>query len=111
MFTPSPNTSPSRWTMSPEMNTDADVNLLGFLLFSVVGLELTLNLLGTLDGMNNRGEIHQERITDSFDDLTVMFRHRVLDDAIMHVEQPQHASFIRPHLPTKADDVSEHDRR
>ena len=29
----------------------------------------------------------------------------------MDVQQPQHAGFIRTHLPAKADDVGEHDRR
>ena len=29
----------------------------------------------------------------------------------MHVQQPQHAGFIAPHLAAKADDVGEHDGR
>ena len=58
--------------MSPEMDADADVNLLGFLLLGVVRPELGLNLLGALHGMDDGGKVHQEGITNGFDDMAVM---------------------------------------
>jgi len=49
-------------------------------------------------------------ITDGFDNRAMMSVHCLLDDPIMHVQQPQHPPFVRAHLPAKADDVGEHDR-
>ena len=72
--------------------------------------ELGLNLLGALHGMDDGGKVHQEGITDGFDDVAVMLSHGLLDDLVMDVQQPQHAGFIRAHLAAKADDVGEHDR-
>ena len=61
--------------------------------------------------MDHGREVHQECITDSFDDVTVMSSHRLLKEVIMDIEQAQHAGLRRAHLATKADDVGEHDRR
>ena len=97
--------------MSPEMNADADVNLFGFLFLGVVRPQLGLNLLGALHGVDDGRKVHQEGITDGFDDLAVMGTHRLLNELIMDVQQPQHAGFVRAHLAAKADDVGEHDRR
>lgn len=41
----------------------------------------------------------------------MMFSDGVLDDAIKHVEQAQHAGFVRAHLTAEADEVGKHDRR
>ena len=68
MFTPSPNTSPSRWTMSPRVDADADVNLFASLFLGVVGSELGLNLLRALHGVDDGGKVHQEGITHGLDD-------------------------------------------
>ena len=81
MLTPSPNTSPSRWTMSPEMDADADVNLFGWLFLGVVSPELGLNLLGALHGVDDGGKVHQKGIADGLDDRAVMLSHRLLNDA------------------------------
>ena len=97
--------------MSPRVNADADVNLLGCLFLGVVSAELGLNLLGALHGMDDGGKVHQEGIADGFDDRAVMRSHRLLDELIMDVQQPQRAGFIAAHLAAKADDVGEHDRR
>ena len=61
--------------------------------------------------MNDGGKVDEKRIPDGFDDVPVMDTHCLLDNLVMNIEQPQHAGFIRAHLPTKADDVGEHDRR
>ena len=37
--------------------------------------------------------------------------HGLLDELVVHIEQPQHAGFIRAHLVAKTHDVGEHDRR
>ena len=94
-----------------EMNTNADVNLLGFLLLGVVRPQLALNRLRTLHSVDDGGEVHEKRITDSFDDMTVMNTHCLLDNLIVNLQQPQHPRFVRSHLTTKADDVREHDGR
>jgi hypothetical protein len=93
------------------VNANPYMNLFGLLFLSVVGTELCLHLLGTLDGMDDRREIHQEGITDGFDDVAVMGTHRVLNNPIVNFQQAQHPPFIGTHLPTEADDVGEHDRR
>src|SRR5262245_38206042 len=38
-----------------------------------------------------------------------MFADSVLDELIMHLQQPQHAGFIAAHLTAEADNVGEHD--
>ena len=76
-----------------------------------MGAELGLNLLGALHGVNDGGKIYQEGITDGFDDRAVMRSHRLLNELIMDVQQPQRAGFVGAHLAAKADDVGEHDRR
>ena len=111
MLTPSPNTSPSRWTMSPRVDADADVNLFGAFLLGVVSAELGLNLLRALHGVDDGREVHQKGIADGFDDRAVMVSYGLLNEVIMDVEQAQHAGFVAAHLAAKADDVGEHDRR
>ena len=61
--------------------------------------------------MDDRREVDQEGITNGFDDMAVMFSHCLLDNLVMHFQQPQHAGFVRAHLAAEADDVGEHDRR
>jgi hypothetical protein len=41
----------------------------------------------------------------------MMFSHSVLDELIMHLQQPQHAGFVAAHLAAEAYDVGEHHRR
>ena len=82
--------------MSPRVNADADVNLLSWLFLSVVGTQLCLNLLGALHGMDDRGKVYQKGIAHRFDDRAVMLSDRLLNDAIMDVQQPQHAGFVAP---------------
>src|SRR6266850_5942409 len=91
------------------MNADADVDLLSFILLRVMSTKLGLNVLRALHGMDYGGEVHQEGIADSFDDRAVMLSHRLLDELIMDVQQPQHARFVGAHLAAKANDVGEHD--
>ena len=90
------------------MDADAHMNLFSRVFLSVVGTELRQDLLGTLHGIYYRWEIHQEGIAHNLDDGAVVFTHRLVDGAIMHFEQPQHAGFITAHLAAKADDVGEH---
>ena len=94
-----------------QVNADADVNLLGWFLVYVVSAELGVNLLGTLHGMDDGREVYEEGIPDRFDDGTMMLAHSLLDQPIMHVEQPQRAGLVAAHLAAKADDVGKHDRR
>src|SRR6266545_3195136 len=91
------------------MNANADVNLLVLLLLGVVSTELRLDVLGALHSVNHGGEVHQKGIADSLDDRAVMLRYSLLDDLIMHIQQTQHAGFVRAHLAAKARYVSEHD--
>src|SRR5262245_24567793 len=60
--------------------------------------------------MDDGGKVYQEAISDGLDDPPVMLHHRLTDDLIMPLQQPQHTDFIGPHLAAKADDVGEHDR-
>jgi hypothetical protein len=92
------------------MNADAEVKLflLGFL--GIVRPQLPLNLLGALHSVDNGGKVGEECVTDGFDDYAVMFTHRLLDELIMDVQQPQHTGFISAHLAAEADDVRKHDR-
>jgi hypothetical protein len=78
------------------MNADADVDLLGLFLLSVVHFELGLDLLRTLHSIHDRGEVHQERIADGFNDRAVVDSGGLLDDLIMQREQAQGAAFIFP---------------
>jgi hypothetical protein len=92
------------------VNADADMNLLGIVFLGVMGFELRLNTLGALHGVDDGGEVYQEGIPDGLDDNTVMLSDSLPDSLIMHVQQPQCASFVAPHLTAEADDISEHDR-
>ena len=62
------------------MNTNADMNLFVLFFLSIVGVELTLNLLGALHGVHHRGKVHQEGIPDSFDDVSVVSSNRFACD-------------------------------
>jgi hypothetical protein len=93
------------------VDADAHMDLLGFFLLSIVGAELSLDLLRALHGVDDGGKVHQKGITDSFDDHTTMRSHGLLNNLIVDVEQPQHAGFIRAHLPAKAHHVGKHDGR
>jgi hypothetical protein len=76
-----------------------------------MGAELVLNTLSALHGIDYRGKVHEEGIAHQLDDVAVMFRNGVLDDVVMHIQQPQHARFVGTHLPAEAHDVREHDGR
>ncbi len=76
-----------------------------------MGTELYLNLLRALHGVDDGGKVYQERITDGFDNRTMMRYHGPLNNLVMEVQQPQRPSFISAHLAAEADDVGEHDRR
>src|SRR5215510_9736884 len=41
----------------------------------------------------------------------MVISHRLSDELVMDVQQPQHTGFIRPRLAAKANDVGEHDGR
>ena len=94
-----------------QMNADTDVNLFALLVRGVVCSQLGMNRLGALHGMDDRGELDQEGITNSFDNMAMMVTHSLLDEAVMDVKQPHRAGFVRTHLMAEADDISEHDRR
>ena len=85
------------------------MNLLAGLFLGIVGFELVLDMLGALDGVNYGGKIHQKGVTNSFDNVTMMLGHGLLDELVMDGEALQHAGFVGPHLAAKADDVREHD--
>jgi hypothetical protein len=91
------------------MNADADVDLLGWLLPSIVLTKLRLNILRALHGVNNGGEVHEEGIPNGLDDRAVMFSNGPLDNLIMDVKEPQHAGFIAAHLAAKTHHVGEYD--
>jgi hypothetical protein len=56
------------------------------------------------------GKVHQEGITNRFDDCAVMVSDRLVDYLIVNIQQPQHAGFVAAHLTAEADDVGKHDR-
>jgi hypothetical protein len=92
------------------MDANADVDLLSFFLVRVVNPELSLNLLGALDSVDDGGEVYQEGVTDGLDDLSLVLSDSLSDKLVMDFQQPQGAGFVAAHLAAKADDVSEHDR-
>jgi hypothetical protein len=71
--------------------------------------KLRLNLLGTLNSVDYGGKVHQEGVTNGFDDVAMMHNDSLRDDLIMDVEQPQHAAFIRAHLAAETNNIGEHD--
>jgi hypothetical protein len=74
-------------------------------------LELGLDLLRALHGVDDRRKVHQKGVSHGFNDRAVMGGYGLLNHAIVDVEQAEHAGFVGPHLAAKADDVGEHDRR
>jgi hypothetical protein len=92
------------------VNADADMDLFSWLFLCVVTAQLRLNLLGTLHGMDDRGEVHQEGIADGLDDGAVMDTYCLLDELVMGVQPLEGTRFISAHLAAKARDVGEHDR-
>jgi hypothetical protein len=67
-------------------------------------------MLGTLHSMHHGRKIDQECIPNGFDDVAVMRAHGLLNNLVENFQQAQHPCFVAAHLPTKADDVREHDR-
>jgi hypothetical protein len=65
------------------VDANADMNLLGFVLLGVVGTELGLNLLGTLDSVDDGREVYQKRITNGLDDVAVMLSDGLADKLVM----------------------------
>jgi hypothetical protein len=61
-----------------------------------------------LPGVHYRREVYEEGISHGLDDRAVVFAYCLLNDAIMDLQQAQHAGFVRTHLAAKADDVREH---
>ena len=53
-----------------------------------------MNLLGAVHGVDDRGKLNQEGITNGFDNVAVMFRDSLLHELVMDLKQPQHAGFI-----------------
>src|SRR2546425_12205459 len=92
------------------MNANTDVELALCFFVSVVSPELGLNLLGTLDSMHHRRKVHQKGIPDCLDYVAMTLSHGLLDELIMHLQQPQHTGFISTHLAAEAHHVGEHDR-
>src|SRR4051794_35895547 len=92
------------------MNANADMNLFALVFLVIVTTELSLNVLGTLDGVDDRRKVHQEPIAHGLDDLAVMVSDRLVDDLIMDGEHFEHTGFIGPHQAAKADDVRKHNR-
>ena len=69
------------------MPMHADVDLIGLVLFSVVGMKLGLDTLGTLHGVHYRGKVHQETIAHGLDDVAVVGGDGLFDDLVMHGQQ------------------------
>jgi hypothetical protein len=80
------------------MDADADMDLFVFGSLSVMGFELSLNLLCALHGVHDRREVHEKGIAHNLDDGAMMLTYRLLDEAIMDVQQPQHTGFVIAHL-------------
>jgi len=93
-----------------QVNADAHVNLFGLLFLGIVGLELGLNVLRTLHGVDDGGKLKQEAVTGSLNDVAVMCSYSLLDDLVMDGQYPQRAGFVATHLAAEADEVGEHDR-
>jgi hypothetical protein len=53
-----------------------------------VRLQLRLNLLRALDSVNHGREVRQKSIADRLNDRPVMFRHRLVNELIMDLQQP-----------------------
>ena len=70
------------------MNADADMDLFYLLLPNVMRTKLRLNLLGTLNSVDYGGKVHQEGVTDGFDDVTMMPSDSLCDELTVDVEQP-----------------------
>ena len=87
-----------------EMKANADVNLFGRFLRGVMSEELSLDGLGALYGMDDRGEIDQEGVAEGFDDMAMMSSDSLFQHLVMHGQQPERAVFVRAHLTAEADD-------
>jgi hypothetical protein len=59
--------------------------------------------------LDDREPIDQEGSVHDLNDMPVMLSHRLVDDLVMRLQQPQHTRFIGAHLAAKAYDVREHD--
>jgi hypothetical protein len=91
------------------MEADAYVNLVGLVVRGIVSMELGLNSLGALHGMDDGGKLEQEAVAGSLNHVTRILSHGLLDDVIVGSQQPQRASFIGTHLAAKAHHIGEHD--
>src|SRR5262245_53636822 len=91
------------------MDADTDVDLFGRLFVCIVGAKSSLNLLSALHGLDHGGKLHEEAIPGGLSEVTVVLTYGLLDELVVELQQPQHASFVAAHLATKADDVGEHD--
>src|SRR5438132_4340036 len=87
------------------------MNLLVCLFLGVVSMELGLNTLGTLHGVDDRREVNQEAIAHDLDNGAVMLADSAPDDLVMSLQRTQHTGFIAPHLTAEAHYVGEHDGR
>ena len=67
------------------MDANTDMDLLGCFLLGVVGVELGLNLLGTLHGVDHRREVYQKSITDRLDDRTMVFSDSFADNLVVRI--------------------------
>jgi hypothetical protein len=92
-----------------QVEANANVDLVGGLLLSVISLELRLNVLRTLHGVDHGGKLQQEAVPRGLNDLALMVNHGTLNEDIVHFQQPQHAYFVGPHLAAEAYEVREHD--
>src|SRR5262245_27977189 len=92
------------------MHPDANVNLLTLFLLRVVPPEVGLNTLGALHSVYDGGKVHQDPIAHGLDHVSMMVGYRLVDHGVVDGSDPQHASFIAPHLTAEAHNVGEHDR-
>jgi hypothetical protein len=53
-----------------QVNAAAHLNLAGPLVLGVVPPQLRLEVLSALDGIRHRGKLDQERLPNSFNDMT-----------------------------------------
>jgi hypothetical protein len=92
-----------------QVDADTDVHLLGYLFVSIVSMELLLDALSALHGVDHRGEFHQKSVTSSLNHVAIVLNHSLSHELVMGFQQSQHAGFIGAHLAAKAHHVGEHD--
>lgn len=92
-----------------EVNADTDMNLRIFFFVDVIGAELGLDLLGTLDSIDDGGELDKKSVANEAQDLAVLCCDGVLNNRVVGIEQVQRPGLIGADLAAKADHVGEHD--